>query len=815
MQLSATTRACGLAFVTAAVTMMMQVLVHRMVSAKLLNNFAFLVISLSMLGFAVSGVVLSRWLEPLLADLDDAVTSCAALFTLSALAASLLFYRLDAGHQFISYGKDFLLNLGRWAPLALPYAVPFAFAGLVLGLLLSDRRLPTPTVYFADLLGSAVGAMGVIYAIQGWGVERSVLAACAALLTGAVVFAPPRRPWSKGLTVAAAAGITACAAAPSRAFEMTYPIQSPLWHVQRLGEPYGIEHIAWDPITRIELSRIPPPDPKTAFSPSLIGDNPAFLERFRRVLTQNNWASTYAVDYDGRRESLRGIEETVYAAAYHASSVKRPKVLVIGVGGGFDVLTALYFEASEITGLEVNAATVDVLRRVYRAYFRSWVEDPRVRLFTAEGRHYLATRSEQYDVIQLSGVDSYSGTPAAAHVFSENYLYTAEAFDLYLEHLSRDGILSLMRVDLKLPRDMLRVLVTAVAALRRAGVQAPADHIVVLTEKTETYTAVTVKRTPFTGPERERLAAWTSQNEFLKIAAAPGLNDPQGNMYERFLSLGDSRLEAAFVQAYPFDVAPVQDDRPFFFRTSFWRDVFSSDPMVRDLNPPVMEYSLLMLLGVVGTSALACVYLPLRLLAARGRKVPNSLRYIAFFGGIGLGYLAVEVALLQKFGLFLGHPNFALSVVLASLLLTTGLGSLFSKEIVARVGRLRFVAYAFGVLVLLEHALVLPSLPRLIGLPFPTRCLVAFACVAPIGLCLGTFFPTALEQLKANAPAFAPWAWGINGIFSVLAPVLSVGVSMSWGMSALLLAAVPVYLAAGLAFPTGASTLEPHRTGPA
>jgi hypothetical protein len=325
-----------------------------------------------------------------------------------------------------------------------------------------------------------------------------------------------------------------------------------------------------------------------------------------------------------------------------------------------------------------------------------------------------------------------------------------------------------------------------------------------LVDTAGTFTAMLVKKTPFSAAERERLQAWVSRNKFLKVIVAPGVSEPRGVVYSRFLALGSARQEEIFVRAYPFDVAPVQDDRPFFFRTSFWGHTFSSDPMIKQNSPPVMEYTLLLLLAIISLAAAVCVYLPLSFLAARGRNVPRAARYGAFFAGIGLGYLAVEVALLQKFGLFLGHPNYALSIVLASMLFTTGLGSLFSGGIMARVGRLRFMSYVLAALLLLEYKFALPYLAGLIGLPFFARSLIVFALVAPIGLCLGVFFPTALDQLKPTAPSFVPWAWGINGIFSVLAPVLSVGLSMTWGMNALLLAAIPVYLVAGLCFPEAA-----------
>src|SRR4029079_8826348 len=151
--------------------------------------------------------------------------------------------------------------------------------------------------------------------------------------------------------------------------------------------------------------------------------------------------------------------------------------------------------------------------------------------------------------------------------------------------------------------------------------------------------------------------------------------------------------------------------------------------------------------------------------------------------------------------LFLGHPNYALSVVLAVLLLATGLGSLTAGAIVRTLGgQLRFVSYALAAVVLVEHLALLPRLPGLLALPFAARVVVAVLLIGPIGVCLGVFVPTALDRLKPEAPGFAPWAWGINGMFSVLAPLLSVAVSMTWGISALLLSAVPMYLLVGWAY---------------
>ncbi len=790
-------RAGALAFVTAAATLFLQVLVHRVIALKLSNSFAFLVISLTMLGFAFSGVLLTRLLPRFLEALDDALATCGSLLVLTTLATTALFYHADIS-QIETFRPGFVMGLLKTMPLALLFGVPFAFCGLILGALLSAPSLPARRIYFYDLVGSAAGAFAVIPAITHMGVENSLLVACGVTLVGIVALAPPRRLPARGLALAAAVALAVCSVARATVFDMTYPAHSWLAAVERAGPPMAVEAEVWDPVAHMEVTAIQGPD---VSYPCLVGTNRTFHRRFKKVLTQNNRAFTYAVEYDGRPESLVGIEETIYAAAYHGTSVAKPRVGIVGVGGGFDVLAALRFDASAITAIEINRATVSLLTEQYRDYFKPWVNDPRLRLVHAEGRHHLSASNEAFDVLQLSGVDSYSGTAAAAHVFSENYLYTAEAFDLYLSRLTADGIINMMRLEYVPAREMLRLLVTAVEALRRAGAARPADHIVMLTAKpTPNFAAMLVKKTPFTADELARLTAWADASPVLFVSARPGGEASLPGEYQAFLGLSDPRRERRFVATYPWDISPTEDDRPFFFRYSFWWHLFPSAPMVW-ATVPVMEYSLIILAAIVGLATLVCVYLPLRFLERRALATPLTRRFGLFFVATGLGYLAIEVALLQKFGLFLGHPNYALSVVLAALLFSSGLGSLLSRAVVGALGNIRFAAYALAAVVLLEHSLVFPHLPAFTGLPFATRVAMVFGLVTPVGLLLGTFVPTAIERLKVAAPSYVPWAWGINGIASVVAPVLAIALSMTWGINALLIAALPIYLVAGFSLP--------------
>jgi hypothetical protein len=795
--MSRESRAGALAFLAAWATLFAQVAVHRIVSAKLLNNFAFFVLSLTMLGFAASGAWLSRHPERWRDPLGDVIGVGAAVFGLGLVAATAVLYPAPAVEDWGGSTRiGFLVAFLSCVPLGLLYAVAFAGSGLVLGALLSSPALPTRRLYGLDLVGSALGAFAVIPAVTALGAERAAAVAGGVLLAGAFVLAPPRGRRGRALAALTALVLAVALVAPSTVFRMRYARDSFLGRAQAGDADYALEHVAWDPIARIEVSRVPAPDSATSAWPSLFGTDRDLLSRFRRVVTQNNNAFTYAPEYGGDPATLRGLGETVYAAAYPASLVPRPRVLVIGVGGGMDVLTALAFDAASVTGVEVNGATLEILRHTYRDHFRRWVEDPRVRLVHEEGRHFLASQPDLYDVIQLSGVDSVSGTPGAAHVFSESYLYTAEALDLYLSRLAPEGVLNVMRPESTPPREMLRLLATVVESLRRRGVERQAEHVMVLVDRRGSFVAVLAQPRPFAAGQVQRVAAWAGSNPTLALAAAPGFAPSGPSAYAALLAAPTARDLDAGLSRYPWDVRPVTDDRPFFFRTSRWSHLWPQAGV--ETGAPIMELGLLTLLGIAAAAALAFVYVPLRGLRRQGQT--GAARLVVFFGSLGLGYMAIEMALIQKFGLLLGHPNLALSVVLASLLFATGVGSLLSAFVVRALGgSLRFVSYALSFVLLAELLLVFPRLGLWMALPLPGRVALVAALVAPIGLLLGTYFPTGLERLKQVSPGLVPWAWGLNGMASVVAPILAVAVSMTVGITALFLAAVPVYLLAGFA----------------
>ena len=384
-----TARACSLSFLVAFAALFLQVLVHRIISAKLLNDYAFLVISLTMLGFAAAGAVLS-FVQRFVLDRPQAtLTVASAAAALTALLATMAFYATDTRAAFVPHRPAFVSSFLDWAPFALLYAVPFGCLAFVLGVLLSARDLDTKQVYFADLMGSALGAVAVLPAIRHFGVEKSLLGLAFLLPLAALWLLRPTSRVARG-TVLAVTAATALVAVKSATLLEMMPAKGSPADMLRTGPQAPEEYVRWDPLARIELTPIPPPDPDTALYPSLLGEDRAFLARFEKMLTQNNYAYAYAVHYDGRPESFAGVDQTLYSAAYAARAQPPARVVAIGVGGGFDILTALRYGAGQVTGVEVNATILRLLRQDRREYFRAWVDDPRVRLVNDEGRHFLA-----------------------------------------------------------------------------------------------------------------------------------------------------------------------------------------------------------------------------------------------------------------------------------------------------------------------------------------------------------------------------------------------------------------------------------------
>jgi hypothetical protein len=544
-------------------------------------------------------------------------------------------------------------------------------------------------------------------------------------------------------------------------------------------------------------------------------------------ITIDSWAMTNILEWKGGERGEPG-EPPAVLEYLPAGLVHRVKpaadILCIGAGGGMDLLTAKRFGASKITGVELNPGVAKAARDIYpefQGHLYDPEKNPEVTLHVAEGRHYLERDEHLYDIVQLSGVDTASTTQAGAFSLSENNLYTAEAFDTYLARTKPDGIVTLTRWFLPdtngFPRNTLRLFVLAWEALERAGVSDPGAHLYLV--ESQAFSVVLFGKTAFTGEQIAMLDRTTLEKNFKPLyhpTLEPGAMltvdgvDRQlpyeyynpytatvvENQFVSFAKSAQANTKDDFFSAYPYDVTSPEDNRPFFFETSRFRDLFKREAFFNALGGITAHGILMILMALLSVVALFFVIVPLLSLRAREReegKAPEPLGAVLFyFGSLGLGFILVEVVLSQKFILYLGNPLYSLAVVLFSVLIFSGIGSALSNK----VGDARRALTVVIGIAIVYPFLLDPIFNATLGLETAGRIGVAVALLAPLGLVLGMPFPLGVRALSNASSSMVAWAWGINGYTSVLGSVLCVVLSIAVGFNMVVWFGACVYLVA-------------------
>jgi hypothetical protein len=439
----------------------------------------------------------------------------------------------------------------------------------------------------------------------------------------------------------------------------------------------------------------------------------------------------------------------------------------------------------------------------FREYSGNLYADRRVSIHVDDGRSFVRRSTGTYDVIQASLVDTWAATAAGAYTLTENSLYTAEAFGEYLDHLTDTGMLTITRWVF----DGLRLVSLAQDACAARGLD-PARHLAIV--RHDRVATFLLKRQPFTPAEVTRLKTHADEMGFVVLyapgveAATDGTDPPEmiqshtsANDYARFIRAVDRQQ---FIDAYPLDIRATTDDRPFFFHTTRLADQFD----VAFGRSMLFGNGLSALLTLFGISAgLVALFVVGPLVIGGDAPGAGWARWLAYFGALGAGFMLLEVAMLQRFVLLLGHPVYSLTVTLFSLLLGTGLGSVLSRVVDdQRIRRVTMSALLTIVLVALVTRFAIPWLVDLaIPWPLATRVAVAIAILVPVGILLGMALPGGMRLLATQRPDIAPWGWGLNGAFSVVGATLAVFIAMNWGFSTTFLAAAAVYAVAAVVFP--------------
>ncbi|MCU1381952.1 MAG: putative Spermidine synthase-like protein [Acidobacteria bacterium] len=788
----------GVALVSATL-LMTELALTRIFSVVMYYHFAFLAISIALFGVSASGVfayVLRRRLDRHSTDTLLAVQSL--IYAVCTIVALFWLVRLRVGMSFSPRNLALMLTIYALA------ALPFFSGGLVVTLAIARLSAQVNAVYAADLIGAAGGCLILIPLLDRLGAPGVVLAAAALSIAAAILFAPAA---SRARVALFGLLILLVPIAGQLSGRAGFDVVDTKGH-----QGDRILFSKWNSFSRIGVYERTHGD--WSLSPAYKGPLPD-----TRFMDIDSAASTPILRLAPDLANAQYLRYELTALAYHLVAARRLALseplapagfsaLVIGPGGGRDLASALVFGALRVDGVEINPIIAnDVMRDRFRDFSGGIYTNPRVRIAVDDGRSFVRRTPERYDVIQASLVDTWAATAAGAYTLTENSLYTVDAFNDYLDHLTDGGVLTITRWV----ADGLRLVSLAQEACAQRGWPSADRLAVVRQDRVATFL---LKKTPFTAAEIALLRDVSDRLGFDVLyvpgvtaaaratgEAVPQFARPAQDVIVDGAATGDyARLITApdrqqFYDSYRSDIRPTTDDRPFFFHTTKIRDQLDVAFGQKMLFGNGLS-ALMTLLGISGALVVLFVILPLGF-AGRGQARPRGwLAWLVYFGALGAGFMLIEVSVLQRFVLLLGHPVYSLTVTLFSLLLGTGLGAAWSRRLngssLRRSGAVGIVLVAAIALIFMVVATPVVSW----AIPFSrsARMLVAAAMLVPIGVALGIPMPTGMRMLSERAPQMLPWAWGMNGALSVLGATLAIFIAMNWGFRVTLLTASGTYL---------------------
>jgi spermidine synthase len=776
----------GLAL-TSFSALLLELALTRLFSVILFYHFAFLAISIALLGLGAGGVFayLLKSRLALIGTRELAARLCGA-------NAFVVFVMLEIVLHVPVVLDVTAGNFLRLTEIYLAAAVPFFLTGLLFSVVFGREPHRIPRLYGADLGGGALACMLAVPLLNWFGAPNAILIAAAVLGISAIVWADTGRERRIAGTVVLAMVALVAVNHSGRLIDVVYAkgmFRNPAW----------VEYARWNAISRVEVDRQGP---------------------YTKTIVIDADASTYIMNADLNHWNGTVWENNLMTAPPALCNVLRPhgEYAIIGPGGGVDVLRALANGSPSVTGIEINPIiATDIMRGKYADYSLHMYERPDVHIHVSDGRSYLRATSDSFDVVQMTLVDTWASTAAGAFALSENNLYTVQAFREYFDHLKPDGMIAVTRWEFSRPREALRVVSVAMETLHGMGIKDPARHFIVASlgalNEDGIPVVVLAKKTPFTFDEEMAVRAHFAQHPQLTPIYMPSA--PATNPFTQLIASNDP---SGFARNYAYNVSPVSDNAPFFFFTLKPSQILGEGGLQHGVDWKV-NLGVLVLLLVLVISLIAVLAFLILPLVFKGGGARQSAFPLLYFIAVGLGYILVEIAFIQRFVLFLGHPTYALTVVIFLLMLSSGAGSLCSRLWLPRT-RQAWIPLTLVVAVLVADAFFLPGrLAALVGLGFNYRLMISAVLLAPLGFVMGMPFPTGLRALASSpAPEFptaearpenaVEWAWAMNAAASVLGSVLAMVIAIQFGLTITLACGAGAYFVALLltrSLRTGAS----------
>ena len=769
-------------------TLLFELSLTRVFSVTLWYHFGFLIISTALLGFGVSGVLLSLW-KKFREDysLDKTLGWISVCLAFSVIACFWLLQKIPFDPFSLYTDKLQLLYM----PLTyIVVSIPFFFAGLALSLLFTRFPYNIHRLYAFDLAGAALGCLAIIFTMSYLGGAGSVLFAAPFAALAAIIF------FYKNFKSLSAVALVLLLATIFISINADQVIPLHITSNKRLSESKTKPvYTRWNTFSRIDL---------------YVGKSYYDTAKKSPTFIIDQGTAATGLDFDMQPDVKTVLKEfpgdSLYGSCIAYLNKKNPDVLVIGSGCGTQVLDALHHGVDKVTAVEINPIINDVV--LHNPYWADLFHQPQVQLVTGEGRNFVRSTKEKYDAIVSVHTISNAAIASGALSLSENYVLTKEAFEDYYDHLKDDGMIYFTRPEFQLPR----LFSTGREVLEEKGITDPAMHFFAFTYPGSPAFRVAGRKSFFSvfvmsknSLTRQQVAA---MNAFINLVNDPSpivLYDPFSPVKNIYDSVLTAKNLAGLYKNYPFEIAPATDDQPFFNHHTRWsslslksfEDIFSQQKMGRLAleDKPIAEVSLLVLLVQVLIISALVILLPLWRFSSTGLRVKNIFPYLFYFSGLGCGFIIIEIVMIQLFSLLLGEPVYTFAIVLSALLLFTGAGAYLSGRYSLNPMRTLRISIITLSALLLIAGFFLPGLLRLaIALSMPSRIILAILLIMPLGILLGVPFPSGIDIIGKQAPSLIPWAWGVNGFFTVIGSVIAIILSMMIGFQAVLWIAIAIYL---------------------
>lgn len=745
----------------------------RIFSISLWYHFAFMIISIAMLGIGASGTFLS--LHPGPKNLSRVGTYSLLLGTGIAVSY-IIVNQIPFDPVKLSWSRTQIFYIGLYY---ITVSLPFFFAGLVIATAFSALSEKSGLLYGADLLGAGAGSLGTLSLLSLAPPDKAVFIVSSVALMAAFIAGGKRLKIISVILLSLTVSLL-----------FVYPAfihlrMSPYKGLQAAMQYPGAEHLKtyFSPYTRIDIFR----SPAVRFAP---GISLKYLDTLpEQIGFSIDGGEINAITRAGDKLSMEFVRYLPSSLPYELNKLQPGEdgvrdVLILEPRGGLQVLVAGHYGSQNIYKIESNPLLIEVIRRDFK-YFSGSIYDENTR--TGLGRSWLKFNDTQFDLIDIQMMGA---SPSGSFGISEDYRFTIEAFKEYLQHLKSGGVLSIGMFILPPPRVELRILNTVISAADELGMKNIENHIAAI--RSWGSISILIKRTPFTAHETEAIKSFSEKRRF-DIIHYPGVREEETNRYVRmpaneyfrtFRDILNPDMRKNFVSAYLFDINPVRDENPFF---NYYLKIGNLAEIYKTMGEKWIYfieegYILPAILAQVLLLSLILIMLPVFRYSRIKVKVeaenpgPGLLPYFAF---IGIGFMLIEVSLIQKMILPLENPSHAFAAVLTSILISSGTGSLCGHAFPAL--RKAFTLIIISLLVL-GYSLFLPSVSHWIApLPLPYRLLLVFLTLMPLGFFMGIPFPTGIRMLSEKDKPLIPWAWAINGCFSVLAPILTVMLALVAG----------------------------------